>query len=1708
MALALPLAVSVLPTVASAQTATALEISVSPNTGIEPGITTVTISYRAVDSNGGTVDGLSLSNVAVSVSWLGGSATDGATYDHDPAAQTLRHTVRTAAEGAISFTVSGLAGDKSSSVSLIGTATATVVVDATRLELFDAPTVVRAGQPFDVRARAVDDVGNVDVDFPGFALAATATLTLSSPDTPAPPPEVLGLGQVVLGGAEVTIVVANLPDGGDGARFTVLGGADSDLFTLRFLQSGLQEDSVQLELAIIAELMRLSAPAEVVATHAFDIEADFFDVDGRAASRHQLSPDTAAASLTPGFGIEIVALNTTANRVTVRMLQAMDNATATIRISDQGLSGDASLLVRVLSDRLSVRAPSTVTALLPFEVEVVHVDSVGNVDTGITGLSSSATLVALSADTEIIGLVTTATRLTSAADSTAITVVELFSATVLRGSDNAVLSFQVADRGAVGIGTALLEVVGTRFAATAPLSATPGTPFLVEVAFFDANGNRDVDLHYLAAAPDTTLTVGVAAQVVDTDPAQDGPMLTLLGGVVDGQSLAILLERAGFPSAQASLRVNVQAVVLALSGPSTGTVGTAFTVGVLGVDSYGNIDADYSLTNVSVTVDQGQRRFTVATPRSLWVNIHQSSDNATVALGVVDGNLSSSTPLALEMDVRADRLRVTGPGAVDTATPFQLGYQAVDAADNVDADYSVAADDVVVTVSGNGAISRAANGDIQVTRAADGATLRLHASTGGITGSHDVQVDVQTAKLLATALGTVLVPGLGVGINISGVDSYGNVDEDYQLPQAASVELVGSTGSVNVSLARFAAFVLLHADRADDGAEVALVFAESDSSGARQTNTLRFAVDVVGVQVEIAAPKVIVPGAAVQIDYMVTDHLGNTDTDAPAVRLVLSEVNGEFTLSSAGVGSHILTVGQAVDYDTLRLTASSGSIIGTVEILVDVQADRLRLDWPPVAYIGDPFVFGISGVDRYGNVDDQWRISTDLQLAATPGSLFYFGPRLSDGAMVAVIVELPGSTEVRVVATDGALSGAEVMTMRASSDGITVTGLQLSLAASIANGELRVGSTVTLTVSGVDDVGLVDPAWLPGLDLSFGVLGGAGTVRSAVLPGGTVQIQLLRATDNSSLTLVAYYPGLSSATLDVTADVLGDRLSFARLSYTMNPGGALSLSTPIAVDAFGNVDVDYPSPPVSGRLEEFGQVGGVASLSLIDGVRTLFLGTRATDRAVVEFRYVDTTRSGFELAGPSMFVTADVLPVRLALISSSSVVVGEEFLITAQLQDNYGNLDIDTAYFISSAASLRSLTAGVGYSVYYNQGLRVSLFSTTDQATVRLHVVDGGISGTFDILADVVADRIELQLPAVVVAGQLTDVMRQPVDRFGNVDASVVAGLANQPLRLAGLSPADASANTAAGGYAVASGGSAVELLVHVGQDRQALQLESLAGGGYALSGAATFVLDVMADFLLLSGSANIREGVPYDVGFMPLSTQGSLDSDLLPTVVDSSGVLAFRAGIAVPTGLISLPLSALSAQTSATASGEFALSLSVVPAATESGTVRFTLQLPGDVDIATVDATAVLTVEYAGLIATLALRGQPPVLLNVDGAQGLSVSDALLIARVLSLDEATLDTNPSLVIVGFADLDEDDAQQIIADVRQEIERNPDLLDVSGDAVVDETDGAYLTTYLGVSESLRSLYGAYFLRYSYGLTEAESEAVVAKIETLIATVVD
>ena len=1624
------------------------------------------------------------------------------------------------------------------SVPVSGSDQTRIDIIATRLQAVEPPAVVRANLEFSIRIRPLDDFGNLDADFPDFAISSTSTLSPSSPNSPVPGSDVVGQLSLVAG--DIVIDASPLAPG-SGAIFSLQQGNDGDLFTLRFSQAGLSGD-VTIEVGIIAESMQITLPAEVQALVPFDVLVSFFDGVGNPAARHRLTSSATISVQTAGFSVELLA-RTVTNTLTVRMVQALDNSIATVTVSDQSLLGelrdDDTVLVRVVPDRVVPTAPALVTALVPFEVALSYRDAAGNIDAdfGAIGPSAAASVAALATSTEIV-----------ASDGN----VEggAFMVEVRRAVDRSQLDFSVSDRGLQGSTSVTVDVVGSVLSASAPATATPAVAFLLDVDFFDTAGNRDVDLSYFASEVDNQLSVtagGVTIIATDSSgSSQAGPMVTIVDAAQDGQQITISVERTAFVSDSVTLLVDVQAESIRLIGPSTATVGTAMALMVEGADRYGNTDTGYQLPNdvansISLSVEHTDQSAVPSSDysyarggeRRLWLNVHRLADNTTLQLSVSADSLPLLNTISVQLNVLADRLQLSEPDNTilfRTGRLYRFDYMGVDANGNEDTDYIVTPADVSLSISRNAAITVNSLGSFQIEQATDLATVVFTAGDGQIKGYYQATVIVFATRISVRALNRSVVPGgLSAALVVSAVDSFGNISLTHEGLDLDFVrlEVLDSTGSIsNASLCPsqsvsnnqalcyyvFGQIMLIYGGTAEDGAQVRVRVYEDNPFGAEgggleASNPVELLIDVVATRVDLSAPFVLIPGSTATISYSVSDHFGNIDKDIVAVSLSIENFSGDYTLSSVD-SSYSLVVSRAFDGEVLRLVANAGGLLGTTDILVDVQADQLQLGLPTVVQIDSYFRFTVDAVDRYGNIDRGWLPPAELSLAMNPdiGTIYHFGPRATDHVVVAYITGVGnslGERRLTVTDNDSGLSGAGSVTLLENAEILgSVTGLRLQLANDTGS-MLRVGSTVTLTVSGLFENGLVNPAWAPDSSLSITILGVApGTLLSELSVSGELGVNLPNAVDNIPLTLVASYPGLSEGRLQVIADVLGDRLNFSQTNYTMTPGVTLQLPQPTAVDANGNIDTDQPIPLSSARIELVDTVGN-ATLSLSDNQRTLSLDTQAADGAVIEFRFIDTSRDSVVEPVATLYVTVDVVGSQLGLSHPSNVTVGAEFVVTAQLQDSFGNADISQSSDFSAQASLQLLTAGVIFShSFVAAELRVMLSGITDQSTVAFRLSDGALGGDFDVLADVVADRVSVQLPTVVQAGVAVSGRRQPVDRFGNIDTASNVSLAalTDTVRLVGLSVADNTANTAAGGSLSASGES-ISLLVQVGRDRQTLRVESLAENSYPLSGSAAFILDVVADSLRISGPADIREGVLYDAVFAPQDAQGSVDIDLLPVVSDGAGGLALRSDVSLEAEL-SFDPSMLNTTSTETDSGVFSLQ---VTASSLTDTVRLKLVLPAGIDIEAMNTTAMLSVDYAGFTDTLSLRAQPPVALDVAGdGDGLSVSDALLIVRVLTLPDVVLDSDPSQVIVGFSNLTESDAIQIIADVRLEIERNPDLLDLSDDGVVDVIDGNYLNSYLVVGPT----FAVAFLQQLYGLSSADAEAAVTKIEILIATVVE
>ena len=431
----LPLAVfSILPAAAAAQTATALRVSLAPNENIVPGVTTVNISYQAVDANGDLVTSATFSAFTVGVSWSGGSATDGDTI-YNAATGVLQHKLMTASQGLVSFDVQGTL---TTGGAIAGVATAIVTVNATQLalRLSSGTVAVVATDEFTVSLFDVDDFGNVAAI---HELQAPAISTIST-------------------GFSAEIVAVASPNM---LRMRVVQALDNATAIITISDRGLS-GAVSVPVSVVSDRLSVRAPSTVTALVPFAVEVVAEDEVGNV----DVEPLAAAvvSDLTPGFSAEIVDV-VFPNTLSMRLLQAVDNTTATISISAQGLSSAAIVLVSVVADRLAVSVPSTATALVPFAVEVAYEDAAGNVDVDHQLGTAVVDVLTPGFSAEIVDVVFPNT----------------LSMRLLQAVDNTPATISISAQGLSSTASVLVRVVADRLAVRAPSTATALVPFAVEV---------------------------------------------------------------------------------------------------------------------------------------------------------------------------------------------------------------------------------------------------------------------------------------------------------------------------------------------------------------------------------------------------------------------------------------------------------------------------------------------------------------------------------------------------------------------------------------------------------------------------------------------------------------------------------------------------------------------------------------------------------------------------------------------------------------------------------------------------------------------------------------------------------------------------------------------------------------------------------------------------------------------------------------------------------------------------------------------------------------------------------------------------------------------------------------------------------------------------------------------------------------------------
>jgi hypothetical protein len=247
------------------------------------------------------------------------------------------------------------------------------------------------------------------------------------------------------------------------------------------------------------------------------------------------------------------------------------------------ITGDSSVAVSpAAASHFTVIAPRTATAGAPFDVTVTALDPFDNAATGYTGTAhfgSSDALATLPADAPLTGGVGTFTATLRTAGNQTLTATDSATGTITGTS------------GTIAVGA----TTATRFAVSAPTSATAGSAFGVTVTALDAFGNTATGyagtVRFTSTDAQATLPADYTFTPADAGTHSFSATLKTAGT----HSLTATDTAAGsITGSQSGITVTAAAAAyFTISAPASVSTGTPFAVTITARDAYGNVATGY-----------------------------------------------------------------------------------------------------------------------------------------------------------------------------------------------------------------------------------------------------------------------------------------------------------------------------------------------------------------------------------------------------------------------------------------------------------------------------------------------------------------------------------------------------------------------------------------------------------------------------------------------------------------------------------------------------------------------------------------------------------------------------------------------------------------------------------------------------------------------------------------------------------------------------------------------------------------------------------------------------------------------------------------------------------------------------------------------------------------------------------------------------------
>jgi hypothetical protein len=883
--------------------------------------------------------------------------------------------------GGVTFVTAGnqtLTATDTVTSSITGTSAAVAVNPAAATHFsVSAPSSATAGHAFNITVTALDAFNNTATGYRGTVHFTTTDKGISAS---AP--------------ADYTFVsgdngVHTFPDG-----VTLVTAGNQTVTATDTVTTTLTGTSAAVAVsAAAASHFSVSGPGSTTAGNAFSVTVTALDAYGNTATSYRgtvhFTTTDGGASVPADYtfvsgdnGVHTFTDGVTLVSAGSQTVTVTDTVTSTITGTSNPIA-----VAAAAATHLAVSAPASATAGTAFNFTVTALDRFNNTATGYTGtvhFSSSDTAGTLPADGTLTNGVSTFSATLRTAGNQTLTATDTVTSTITGTSK------------AIAVGAA----AATHFSLSTPATATAGSAFSVTVTALDAYGNTATGYGGTVHLTTTDSGSGVAVPADYTFVSGDNGTHTFPNGVTlvtaGNQTVTVTDTATSITGTSAAIEVGASAAThFAVSGPSTVTAGTAFTLTVRALDVFNNTATGYSGTVYFTSSDSAAALpadSTLTSGSGTFAAILKTAANQTISATdtAVSSITGTSNPIGVSA-AAATHFAVTAPSTATAGTAFSVTVTAQDAFNNtassylgtihftktdtgsgsaVPADYTfVAGDNGVHTFTGGVTLVTAGN---QTLTATD--TL-----TSGVTGtSNAIAVSAIAATHFSVSAPSSATAGSAFSVTVTALDAFNNTATSYR----GTVHFTSSDSGPGSAVPADYTFV-----SGDNGVHT---FTDGGTSVTAGNQTLT-AIDTVvssitgassaiavvaaaATRFSVSVPGTATAGSAFSMIVTALDPFGNTATGySGTVHFTSSDSQAALPVNSTltnGTGTFSLTLKTAGNQTVTATDTTTSSINGTSSP-VSVSAtivDHFLVSAPATAVTGNAFSFTVTAVDASNNL--------------------------------------------------------------------------------------------------------------------------------------------------------------------------------------------------------------------------------------------------------------------------------------------------------------------------------------------------------------------------------------------------------------------------------------------------------------------------------------------------------------------------------------------------------------------------------------------------------------------------------------------------------------------------------------------------------------------------------------------------------------------